>query len=134
MVYIYIGEENCNPLQYSCLENSMDRRAWQATVHGVTRVRHYLETKHHHVYIYTYIWTPCSIHSYVHMLLYMYVELGIFICFLYKQHYIMNCFINCFLFQMTICIRRSFCDGICGYPILFHYCTMLHRMDVLYFI
>ena len=32
--------ENSYPLQYSCLENSMDRRAWQATVHGVTRVRH----------------------------------------------------------------------------------------------
>ena len=29
------GEENGNPLQYSCLENSMDRGAWQATVHGV---------------------------------------------------------------------------------------------------
>ena len=25
-----------SPLQYSCLENSMDRRAWQAAVHGVT--------------------------------------------------------------------------------------------------
>ena len=30
------AEENGNPLQYSCLENSMDRGAWQATVHGVT--------------------------------------------------------------------------------------------------
>ena len=29
------GEGNGNPLQYSCLENSMDRGAWQATVHGV---------------------------------------------------------------------------------------------------
>ena len=29
------GEGNGNPLQYSCLENPMDRRAWQATVHGV---------------------------------------------------------------------------------------------------
>ena len=28
------GEGNGNPLQYSCLENSMDRRAWWATVHG----------------------------------------------------------------------------------------------------
>ena len=27
------GEENGNPLQYSCLENPMDREAWQATVH-----------------------------------------------------------------------------------------------------
>ena len=31
------GEGNRNPLQYSCLENSMDRGAWQATVHGVTK-------------------------------------------------------------------------------------------------
>ena len=30
------GEENGNPLQYSCLENPMDRGAWRATVHGVT--------------------------------------------------------------------------------------------------
>ena len=29
------GEGNGNPLQYSCLENSMDRGAWWATVHGV---------------------------------------------------------------------------------------------------
>ena len=29
------GEGNGNPLQYSCLENSMDRGAWRATVHGV---------------------------------------------------------------------------------------------------
>ena len=28
---------NGKPLQYSCLENSMDRAAWQATVHGVAR-------------------------------------------------------------------------------------------------
>ena len=31
-----LGEGNGNPLQYSCLENSMDRGAWRATVHGVT--------------------------------------------------------------------------------------------------
>ena len=29
------GEGNGNPLQYSCLENSKNRRAWQAAVHGV---------------------------------------------------------------------------------------------------
>ena len=29
----------CNPLQYSCLENPMDRGAWRATVHGVTERR-----------------------------------------------------------------------------------------------
>ena len=31
------GVGNGNPLQYSCLENSMDRRAWQAIVHGVAK-------------------------------------------------------------------------------------------------
>ena len=31
-------EGNGNPLQYTCLENPMDRGAWQAIVHGVARV------------------------------------------------------------------------------------------------
>ena len=31
------AEGNGNPLQYSCLENLMDRGAWWATVHGVTK-------------------------------------------------------------------------------------------------
>ena len=31
------GQGNGNPLQYSCLENSMDGGAWWATVHGVTK-------------------------------------------------------------------------------------------------
>jgi len=31
------GEGNGYPLQYSCLENPMDRGAWWATVHGVTK-------------------------------------------------------------------------------------------------
>ena len=39
------GEGNGNPLQYSRLENPMDRGAWQATVHGFARVRHDLVTK-----------------------------------------------------------------------------------------
>ena len=46
------GEGNGNPLQYSCLENPMDRGAWQATVHGVTMsqtyiISHYREIKSH---------------------------------------------------------------------------------------
>ena len=31
------GEGNDNPLQYSCLENPMDREAWWATVHGIAK-------------------------------------------------------------------------------------------------
>ncbi|KAM9675754.1 uncharacterized protein ACBT57_005426 [Dama dama] len=39
------GEENGNPLRYSCLENPMDRGAWRATVQGVSRVGHDVATK-----------------------------------------------------------------------------------------
>ena len=41
------GGGNGNPLQYSCLENPMDRGAWWTTVHEVTRVRHDLVTEPH---------------------------------------------------------------------------------------
>ena len=34
------GGGNGNPLQYSCLENRMDRGAWPTTVHGSQRIRH----------------------------------------------------------------------------------------------
>ena len=40
------GEGNGNPPLYSCLGNPMDRGAWWATVHGVTRVGHNLVTNH----------------------------------------------------------------------------------------
>ena len=32
------GEGNGNPLQYSSMENSMDREAWQGTVHGIAEL------------------------------------------------------------------------------------------------
>ena len=47
----YSGEVNGNPLQYSYLENPTDRGAWQATVHGITRVRRDLSTKPSSPYI-----------------------------------------------------------------------------------
>ena len=31
------GVENCNPLQYSCLEHTRDRGAWQAVIHGIAK-------------------------------------------------------------------------------------------------
>ena len=37
--YFITGEGNGNPLQYSCLENPMDRGAWRAMVHGVSESR-----------------------------------------------------------------------------------------------
>ena len=38
--------ENGNPLQYSCMENFMDRGAWQAIVCGVAKVRHKWVSEH----------------------------------------------------------------------------------------
>ena len=44
------GEGNGNPLQYSCLENSMDRGAWQTTVYEVTKNWIQLSNQHFHDY------------------------------------------------------------------------------------
>ena len=41
------GEGNGNPLQYSCLENPMDRETWQAIVHGVAKES--VTTEHAHM-------------------------------------------------------------------------------------
>ena len=45
-----LGEGNGNPLQYFCLENSMDRGARQATVHGVTNSRTQLSNEYFHFF------------------------------------------------------------------------------------
>ena len=44
-------EGNGNALQYSCLENFMDREAWQATVHGIMKNRTRLSDEHFHFHI-----------------------------------------------------------------------------------
>ena len=46
------GEGNDNPLQYSSLENPMDRKAWQAIVHGVAKSPTQLST-HTHTHTHT---------------------------------------------------------------------------------
>ena len=45
------GEENGNPLQYSCLDNPMDWGTWQVTVHGVTRSWTLSHTFHFRVFL-----------------------------------------------------------------------------------
>ena len=42
------GEGHGNPLQYSCLVNSMDRGAWRAAVHGVTKESNTTKQLNHH--------------------------------------------------------------------------------------
>ena len=49
------GEEHSKPLQYSCVENPMDRGAWRATVHGVTNERLSMQTVSVCVYISMYV-------------------------------------------------------------------------------
>ena len=53
------GEGNGNPLQYSCLESPMDRGAWQATVHGVTKNQTRLSNRHFHFHFFL---TPDSLY------------------------------------------------------------------------
>ena len=45
------GEGNGNPLQYSCLENPMDRGACQATVHGVTKSQTQLSDRQNRIVV-----------------------------------------------------------------------------------
>ena len=47
------GGGNGNPLQYSCLGNPMDRRAWRATVHRVTKSWTQLRHTHTHTHTHT---------------------------------------------------------------------------------
>ena len=47
----FLREGNGNPLQYSCLENTVDRGAWWAAVHGVTQSRTQLKQLSMHVCI-----------------------------------------------------------------------------------
>ena len=51
-----LGGGQGNPLQYSCLWNPIDRRAWQATVHGVAKSQTWL-SMHAHTHTHTHTHT-----------------------------------------------------------------------------
>ena len=55
-------EVNGNPLQYSCLENSIDRGAWWATVHGVSKSQTLLST-HTHIHTLTHTMDDITFNS-----------------------------------------------------------------------
>ena len=58
------GLGNGNPLQYSCLENSMDRGAWKATVHGVTKSQTQLSTHTHTIILLSDLFIVSSFSAY----------------------------------------------------------------------
>jgi len=59
------GGEHGNPLQYYCLENPMDRGAWWATVHAVTKSRTRLKQlkTHTHTHTHTHRWSHTHTHT-----------------------------------------------------------------------
>ena len=65
------GEGNGHPLQYSCLENPMTKRNWQATVHGVSKSWTQLNNSmcthtHTHTNTPSYIYIHTNMHTYTH--------------------------------------------------------------------
>ena len=60
-------EGNGNLLQYSCLENPMDRRTWRATIYGVASVRHNLVTKPYKFRIASKRWELFLLHDNSHL-------------------------------------------------------------------
>ena len=55
------GEESGNPLQYSCLEISMNRGAWRAVVCGVVKSRTRLSDSHTHTHTHTHVLIRCEV-------------------------------------------------------------------------
>ena len=82
------GEGNGNPLQYSCLENSMGRGAWQAISMGLQRVGHDWATNTHtHTYlsiIFSLLWPWVNfvLYEYLYLVLtnHSYVTVSVFGC------------------------------------------------------
>ena len=84
------AEEHGNTFQYFCLGTPMNRGAWRAIVHGVTRVRHDLVTKSlppppyifTYIYIYSQITTLCvcvyiCIYVYIFVYIYLWIEVSV---------------------------------------------------------
>ena len=61
----YPGEGKGNPLQYPCLENLMDRGAWRATVHKVTKSQ--TQLKPLRLYLYSHIISPLSLSQIIYI-------------------------------------------------------------------
>ena len=73
------GEGNGNPVQYFCLENPMDRGAWWATAHGVTKESDMTKQQHH---------INICILTCVFIDLYIYIQIYVQICLYLKRRHL----------------------------------------------
>ena len=73
-----IGEGNGNPLQYSRLENPMDRGAWRATDHGVARAEHNLVTNHRPIQCHELLPTVLQALCLPDLILWIYLSLSLY--------------------------------------------------------
>ena len=82
------GEGNDNSLQYSCLENPMDRGTWQATVHGVAKSQTWHNTftlkiygiEHLFIWLFGYIWYIFVPLLFTYMCLFIIINFNFFAC------------------------------------------------------
>ena len=88
------GEVNVYPIQYSCLENSMDKETWQATFHGVTRSWTWLCDNHFH-FFFSYIYSLLGDSFPIQPITECWVELPVVrswsllvVCFMYESVYL----------------------------------------------
>ena len=88
------GEGNGNLLQYSCLENPMDREAWQATVHEVTKSQIWLSNYH--------LYFHC--HSTYHILILHVVHLEIKFVYYFPIIFTSPVKVGTFIFLVHWCI------------------------------
>ena len=87
----YPGEGNDSPLQYSCLEDPLDKGAWWATVQGAARVRQdlvYTVSAHTHIYISIYIHICTCIHTHMCVCIYTYIHMCVHICICIYNTYV----------------------------------------------
>ena len=68
-----------NPLQYSCLENPMDRGAWGIQYIGLQKSQLWLNRLNTHIYMYMYMWVCMYVWVYIYVCTYMHICICIYI-------------------------------------------------------
>ena len=83
-LYLSIGEGHGSPLQYSCLENSMDREAWWATVLGIakswTRLSDSHSLTHSLTYPYWIFWFLVAFYEFLKNVFWLYTLYWLYVC------------------------------------------------------